>query len=140
MDPKELKQLLAILEENGITEFELEDCQIVVGATAAERRGIQPVAIVTAISVLSIGAITRLPATAAAVATKGLPLAVPVGRKDHFSAPVVVSTPNRPPRFDEFPPMIIVPAGTVGDQSRNPGFTVNFSVGAFRSGAIPGDV
>jgi hypothetical protein len=30
------------------TEFELEDCQIVVGATAAERRGIQPVATVTA--------------------------------------------------------------------------------------------
>ena len=25
MDPKELKQILAILEENGITEFEIEE-------------------------------------------------------------------------------------------------------------------
>jgi hypothetical protein len=30
------------------TQFEVDDCQIVVGATAAERRGIQPVAAVTA--------------------------------------------------------------------------------------------
>ena len=39
----------------------------------------------------------------------GLPLAVPVGRKAHFNFPVMVSTPNRPPRFDEFPPTIVVP-------------------------------
>jgi hypothetical protein len=50
------------------------------------------VAIVTATSVLPIGAITTLPATAGAVPTNGLPLAVAVGRKDHFSFPVPVST------------------------------------------------
>jgi hypothetical protein len=69
-----------------------------------------------------------------------LPLAVPAGRKDHFSFPVTVSTAKRPPRFDEFPPMIVVPARTVRAQSRKPGLTVNFSVGAVRSGAIPGAV
>src|SRR4029450_8216790 len=80
------------------------------------------------------------PDTAGAVATKGLPLAVPVGRNVHFNLPAEASTAKRPPRFDEFPPMIVVPAITARAQSRKPGLTVNFSIGAVRSGAILGEV
>jgi hypothetical protein len=49
-----------------------------------------------------------------------------------------VSTANNPPRFDELPPTIVDPLIAVAVQSLNPGLTVNFSVGAVRSGLSGG--
>ena len=83
-----------------------------------------------------MGTMTMSPETAGAVATPGFPWNVPVGRDDHFTLPVSMSTANRPPLFDELPPRMVVPAMVVGAQSLKPGFTVNFSVGAVRSGWI----
>jgi hypothetical protein len=61
------------------------------------------------------------------------PLTSP-GSQVHLSLPVSMSTAKRPPRPVGLPARMALPATVAGPQSRKPAFTVNFSVGAVRSG------
>ena len=105
------------------------------GAVAGPRQASRPVAIVTATRVLPIGAI-KTARHGGRGRDKGIATGGAGGTERPLQFPATTSTAKRPPRFDEFPPMIVVPASTVGAQSRKPGLTVNFSTGAVRSGAM----
>jgi acetyl-CoA carboxylase biotin carboxyl carrier protein len=108
MDPKELKQILAILEENGITEFELEEegrkLRIRKGTPS---RGEGAPAVVIAPALPSIAAAAPAPAAAAPAPSPPAPAAAPAAAEPEEGLSLVKSPivgtfyrtpdPNSPP-------------------------------------------